>query len=54
VRGRPAARTSQAITEQSLCNAISMGRLQQTLETAGARTEYLNEQGIIFRLTPSR
>jgi putative polyketide hydroxylase len=38
----------RAITEQSLSNAISMGRLQQRLETASARPEYLNEQGMIF------
>ncbi|OJU35429.1 MAG: hypothetical protein BGN99_11060 [Alphaproteobacteria bacterium 65-37] len=38
----------KAITEQSLANAISMGRLQKTRETAGARPEYLNEQGMIF------
>jgi 2-polyprenyl-6-methoxyphenol hydroxylase-like FAD-dependent oxidoreductase len=42
---QPLART---ITEQSLANAISMGRLQKTRETAGARPEYLNEQGMIF------
>ena len=36
------------ITEQSLANAISMGRLQKTRETTGARPEYLNEQGMIF------
>ena len=41
----PLART---ITEQSLANAISMGRLQKTRETTGARPEYLNEQGMIF------
>src|SRR6266481_5677592 len=38
----------QAITEQSLINAISMGRLNRTNESAGARPEYLNEQGMIF------
>lgn len=38
----------KAITEQSLANAVSMGRLQKTRETAGARPEYLNEQGMIF------
>jgi putative polyketide hydroxylase len=42
---QPLART---ITEQSLANAVSMGRLQKTRETAGARPEYLNEQGMIF------
>ncbi len=42
---QPLART---ITEQSLANAISMGRLQKTRETTGARPEYLNEQGMIF------
>ncbi|MBL6617928.1 MAG: FAD-dependent monooxygenase [Reyranella sp.] len=39
---------ARAITEQSLANAISMGRLQKTHETTGARPEYLNEQGMIF------
>ena len=38
----------RAITEQSLINAISMGRLEQTKKNAGARPEYLNEQGMIF------
>ncbi|MFO1086909.1 MAG: FAD-dependent monooxygenase [Reyranellaceae bacterium] len=38
----------KAITEQSLNNAISMGRLQKTRQTASARPEYLNEQGMIF------
>lgn len=38
----------RAITEQSLANAISMGRLQKTRQTASARPEYLNEQGMIF------
>jgi 2-polyprenyl-6-methoxyphenol hydroxylase-like FAD-dependent oxidoreductase len=38
----------RAITEQSLINAISMGRLNRTNESAGARPEYLNEQGMIF------
>ena len=42
---QPLARTT---TEQSLANAISMGRLQKTRETTGARPEYLNEQGMIF------
>jgi hypothetical protein len=42
---QPLART---ITEQSLANAISMGRLQKTRESTGARPEYLNEQGMIF------
>ena len=38
----------RAITEQSLANAISMGRLQAQAGNAGARPEYLNEQGMIF------
>ena len=38
----------KAITQQSLNNAISMGRLNRTAGTAGARPEYLNEQGMIF------
>jgi putative polyketide hydroxylase len=38
----------QAITEQSLANAASMGRLEQTKKNASARPEYLNEQGMIF------
>src|SRR4029077_11646917 len=38
----------RAITQQSLNNAISMGRLNRTAGTAGARPEYLNEQGMIF------
>src|SRR5258705_9974160 len=38
----------RAITQQSLANAISMGRLNRTTERAGARPEYLNEQGMIF------
>jgi putative polyketide hydroxylase len=38
----------RAITEQSLINAVSMGRLSRTNEPAGARPEYLNEQGMIF------
>ena len=38
----------RAITQQSLNNAISMGRLNRTAGTAGARAEYLNEQGMIF------
>jgi 2-polyprenyl-6-methoxyphenol hydroxylase-like FAD-dependent oxidoreductase len=38
----------RAITEQSLKNAISMGRLQAEAKNAGARPEYLNEQGMIF------
>jgi putative polyketide hydroxylase len=38
----------RAITQQSLNNAISMGRLNRTTGTAGARPEYLNEQGMIF------
>jgi 2-polyprenyl-6-methoxyphenol hydroxylase-like FAD-dependent oxidoreductase len=37
------------ITEQSLNNSVSMGRLGgQTSGTAIARPEYLNEQGMIF------
>jgi len=39
---------AHAITEQSLINATSMGRLEQTKKNAGARSEYLNEQGMIF------
>lgn len=39
---------ARAITEQSLINATSMGRLEQTRKNAGARSEYLNEQGMIF------
>jgi putative polyketide hydroxylase len=38
----------KAITEQSLINAVSMGRLQKTRQTTSARPEYLNEQGMIF------
>src|SRR5260370_27589301 len=38
----------RAITQQSLANAVSMGRLNRTTERAGARPEYLNEQGMIF------
>lgn len=38
----------RTITEQSLINAVSMGRLSRTNEAAGARPEYLNEQGMIF------
>jgi putative polyketide hydroxylase len=38
----------RAITQQSLANAISMGRLNRTTERASARPEYLNEQGMIF------
>jgi 2-polyprenyl-6-methoxyphenol hydroxylase-like FAD-dependent oxidoreductase len=41
----------KAITEQSLANAISMGRTQKTMETRGARPEFLNEQGMIFGAT---
>jgi putative polyketide hydroxylase len=41
----------RALTEQSLTNAVSMGRLQQRRETASARPEYLNEQGMIFGAT---
>ena len=42
---QPLART---ITEQALANAVSMGRLKKTSETASARPEFLNEQGMIF------
>ncbi len=42
---------ARAITEQSLLNATSMGRLEQTKKNAGARSEYLNEQGMIFGAT---
>jgi 2-polyprenyl-6-methoxyphenol hydroxylase-like FAD-dependent oxidoreductase len=38
----------RAVTQQSLHNAVSMGRLQETRQTAGARPEYLNEIGLIF------
>jgi hypothetical protein len=38
----------QTTTQQSLNNAISMGRLDRAAKTAGARPEYLNEQGMIF------
>ena len=38
----------RTITEQSLTNAISMGRLASDNKAAGARPEYLNEQGMIF------
>src|SRR6516165_10771032 len=38
----------RTITEQSLINAVSMGRLNRTNESASARPEYLNEQGMIF------
>jgi putative polyketide hydroxylase len=38
----------QITTQQSLNNAISMGRLNRAAGTAGARPEYLNEQGMIF------
>ena len=38
----------QITTQQSLNNAISMGRLDRAAKTAGARPEYLNEQGMIF------
>ena len=39
----------RAITDQSLTNSLSMGRLGgQTSGTAIARPEYLNEQGMIF------
>jgi putative polyketide hydroxylase len=39
---------AHAITEQSLINAASMGRLEQTKGNTSARPEYLNEQGMIF------
>lgn len=39
---------AHAITEQSLINATSMGRLEQAKKNASARPEYLNEQGMIF------
>ena len=42
---------ARAITEQSLINATSMGRLEETKKNAGARPEYLNEQGMIFGAT---
>lgn len=42
---------AHAITEQSLINATSMGRLEQSKKTASARPEYLNEQGMIFGTT---
>ena len=42
---------ARAITEQSLINATSMGRLEQTRKNASARPEYLNEQGMIFGAT---
>ena len=38
----------KAITEQSLANAVSMGRTEKTMQTRGARPEFLNEQGMIF------
>jgi putative polyketide hydroxylase len=38
----------RAVTEQSLANAISMGRSAQMAKNKGARPEYLNEQGMIF------
>lgn len=42
----------RAITEQSLANSISMGRLAgPSSGTAIARPEYLNEQGMIFGAT---
>ena len=41
----------KAITEQSLANAVSMGRTQKTMATRGARPEFLNEQGMIFGAT---
>jgi hypothetical protein len=42
---------AHAITEQSLINATSMGRLEQAKKNASARPEYLNEQGMIFGAT---
>lgn len=42
---------ARAITEQSLINATSMGRMEQTRKNASARPEYLNEQGMIFGAT---
>ena len=45
---QPVART---ITEQSLINATSMGRLEHTKRNVGARPEYLNEQEMIFGAT---
>jgi putative polyketide hydroxylase len=42
---------ARAITEQSLINAASMGRLEQSKKNASARPEYLNEQGMIFGTT---
>jgi putative polyketide hydroxylase len=42
---------ARAITEQSLINAASMGRLEQSKGNASARPEYLNEQGMIFGAT---
>lgn len=41
----------RAITEQSLTNAVSMGRLQETRKSTSARPEYLNEIGLIFGAT---
>ena len=41
----------RAITEQGLANAVSMGRLQETLKSGGARPEFLNEVGTIFGAT---
>jgi putative polyketide hydroxylase len=41
----------RVITEQSLNNSISMGRLEQAPGTVVARPEYLNEQGLIFGAT---
>lgn len=42
----------RAITEQSLANSLSMGRLGgRSSGTAIARPEYLNEQGMIFGAT---
>jgi 2-polyprenyl-6-methoxyphenol hydroxylase-like FAD-dependent oxidoreductase len=38
----------RTITEQALNNAISMGRLAKDNTAAGARPEFLNEQGMIF------
>src|SRR5215831_8584003 len=41
----------KTITEQSLNNSISMGRMQSAASTVTARPEYLNEQGMIFGAT---
>jgi 2-polyprenyl-6-methoxyphenol hydroxylase-like FAD-dependent oxidoreductase len=41
----------KTITEQSLNNSISMGRMQSAASAVTARPEYLNEQGMIFGAT---